>query len=163
MIAQFIKKNPKCLVPAVLLITFVGTFIAHRVFAQATSGSGGGLTTVDPAFLIVTNARSRIDPVAIVTDNGRHLFLTGPLACTGGERAYLRLTVTQRSTGAVAEGSTFLTCTGGQQQWEARASTVGKETFAEGAATGVLLGLTTDRGTTTDAHQWLVDLTLVKQ
>jgi hypothetical protein len=45
-----------------------------------------------------------IDPVAIVADNGRHLIVTGPIECTHGERVELRVTVTQRETGAVAEG-----------------------------------------------------------
>lgn len=70
-------------------------------------------------------------------------------------------TVTQRSTGAVAEGHTRITCTGDIQQWEVHASTQGQETFEEEPATAVALGRTTDRGETTDAHQWLVDITLV--
>lgn len=55
--------------------------------------------------------------MAYVTDRGRHLIVTGPIECTEGERAYLRLTVTQRAR-------------------------------------------TVDGGRTTDAHQWLVDVTL---
>jgi len=52
-----------------------------------------------------------------------------------GERAaYLRVTVTQRTTGAVAEGRTLITCTGGVQQWEVHAATQGKNTFEEGPA-----------------------------
>jgi hypothetical protein len=70
-----------------------------------------------------------IDPVAIVTDNGRHLIVTGPVVCTAGETAYLRVTVTQRLTGAVAQGLTRLTCTGDDQQWEVHAVAYGKETF----------------------------------
>ena len=75
--------------------------------------------------------------------------------------AYLEVTVTQRATGAVAEGRTRITCTGNTQQWQVHASTQGKETFQEGPATAVALGRTSDRGDITDAHQWLVDITLV--
>jgi hypothetical protein len=42
-----------------------------------------------------------------------------------------------------------------------QASTLGKERFAEGPATAVALGRTTARGKATDAHQWLVEITLV--
>jgi hypothetical protein len=116
-----------------------------------------GITT--PAFArVVANT---IDPVAIVTDDGRHLVVTGPIECTAGERAYLRVTVTQRATGALAEGRTLITCTGDTQQWKVHASTQGNETFQEGPATAVASGRTLARGEATDAHQWLVDITLV--
>ena len=45
-----------------------------------------------------------IDGAPLVTDGGRHIVITGPLSCTAGERAFLRVTVTQRETGAIAEG-----------------------------------------------------------
>lgn len=96
-----------------------------------------------------------------MSDDGRQVILTGPFACSEGERGHLRVTGTQRSTGAVAEGRTLDTCTGGSQQWEVEATIRGQETFAEGAATAVAIGTTTDRGATTDAHQWLVEITLV--
>lgn len=88
--------------------------------------------------------------------------MTGPIECTENERAYVRVTVTQRPTGAVAEGRTLITCTGGTQQWEVHAAIQGKESFQEGPATAVGLARTTDRGETTDAHQWLVPITLVR-
>ena len=70
------------------------------------------------------------------------------------------MTVTQRSTGAVAEGRTLITCTGNIQQWEIHASTQGNETFQDGPATAVAIARTTSRGEATDAHQWLVNITL---
>jgi hypothetical protein len=60
----------------------------------------------------------------------------------------------------VAEGRTLATCTGDTQQWEAQASTLGPASFEAGPATATALGRTVDHGTTTDAHQWWVDLTL---
>jgi hypothetical protein len=44
---------------------------------------------------------------------------------------------------------------------EVHAVTHGKASFEEGPATAVALGSTTSRGQATDAHQWLVDITLV--
>jgi hypothetical protein len=43
------------------------------------------------------------------------------------------------------------------------ASVQGKAAFEAGPATAVALGRTTDRGATTDAHQWLVNITLVEE
>ena len=50
-------------------------------------------------------AKNTIDPVAGVTDNGRHIIATGPIECTEGEKLSLRVTVTQRLTGAVARAA----------------------------------------------------------
>jgi len=106
---------------------------------------------------------ANIDPVGIVTDNGRHLVITGPIKCTATEGTDIRVTVTQRFTGAVAEGLGFITCSGTLQQWEVNAATIGDELFEEGAATAVALALPTDRGAATDANQWLANITLVEQ
>jgi hypothetical protein len=143
MLAQPTKKHMNCLVSAAMVMALAGVFVAPTAFARITLNT--------------------IDPVAIVTDNGRHIIATGPIACTESQRAYLRVTVTQRSTGAVAEGRTLITCTGDTQQWEIHASTQGKEAFEEGPATAVAIARTTDRGDTDDAHQWLVAITLVRE
>ena len=84
MLAQPTKKRMLCLVSAAIVLTLVGVFIAATAFAK-----------------VVFNT---IDPVAIVTDNGRQIIVTGPIGCTESQRAQLRVTVTQRSTAAVAEG-----------------------------------------------------------
>ena len=68
--------------------------------------------------------------------------------------------VTQRTTGAEAEGRTRLTCTGTPQHWDVDAAIQGNETLREGSATAVAFGRTTTRGASTDAHQWVVNITL---
>ncbi len=141
MVSQPTKKRVICLVAAAMVMTLMGVLIARTAFA------GIQVNTINPA--------------AIVTGNGRHLLVTGPITCTAGERAYIRVTVTQRATGAVAEGHTLVRCTGDIQQWEVRASTKGRETFGEGPAVAVALAGTTAGGAATDAHQWLVGITLV--
>ena len=125
-----------------MLLTLVAVFVAATAFARIV--------------------RNTIDPVPIVSDDGRQVIVTGPIACTKNERAYLLVTVTQRPTGAVAEGNTRITCTGNDQQWKIHATTQGKDSFEAGAATAVALARTTDRKDVTDAHQWLVDITLVE-
>jgi len=69
---------------------------------------GAGLAPAAFARILVNT----IDPTAVVTDGGRQLVVTGPIGCTTGERAFLHVTVTQRTTGALAEGSTRVVCTG---------------------------------------------------
>jgi hypothetical protein len=98
-----------------------------------------------------------------VTDDGLHLIVTGPIACDASERVTVRVTVTQRDTGAVAEGRTLLRCTGQTQQWQVHASVQGENAFAPGAATAVAVGRTSAHGAVTDAHQWLVDIALVEE
>jgi hypothetical protein len=129
------------LTSAAILLTVAGVFVARTAFAK-----------------IVYNT---IGPVGIVADKGRHITLTGPLAATAGDRIELRVTVTQRSTGAVAEGHTFIS--GTTNQWEVEARAEGGATFEAGPAIAVALARTTVGGKATDAHQWLVNLTLVQE
>lgn len=148
---------------AVLIVA--GVWIAP---ALARNGQQSGTDNSQLVNPLLTRTRgfafsNQIDTVAFVIDNGRRILLTGPVECGDGERADLRVTVTQRETGAVAEGHTFVTCTGTPQRWEIDALTQGDQTFEEGPVVGVLAGRTVSRGETTDAHQWLVNITLVKQ
>jgi len=132
----------KCLQFAIAFLALVGVFIAPVALAQ-----------------IVLNT---INPVSVATSNGRHLVVTGSIACTSGEKAYLRVTVTQRTTGAVAEGRSRVTCTGETQQWEVHAATQGEETFEARPASAVAVALgRSNRGDITDAQQWLVEINLV--
>jgi hypothetical protein len=130
-------------------------------------GFAGGAVAVTVLSVVLTRmtfARvvgNTVDPLAVVTDNGRHLVLTGPIACTPNEIALVEVTVTQRDTGAVAVGRTRITCTGAVVQWEIHASTQLAERFEEGPATAVALARTVNGGDTTDAHQWLVPVTLI--
>jgi hypothetical protein len=86
MTIRSIKQHKQWLVPVALVVALAGVFVARTAFAK-----------------IVQNT---IDPVATLSEQGRHLTLTGPLAVTAGERVALRVTVTQRTTGALAEGDT---------------------------------------------------------
>src|SRR5262245_39464681 len=105
------------LVSTTVLAILAGGFVVCTAFAKITWNT--------------------IDPVGIVADNGRQITVTGPIAVTEGERTELRVTVTQRSTGAVAEGVIFFTGTGQTNQWEVTAITEGRAKFAAGPATVV--------------------------
>ena len=126
--------------PATLLVILAGVFVARSAFAKV--------------------AGNTIDPVGIVADQGRQVTVTGPIKVTAGERTELRVTVTQRSTGAVAEGTTG---TGQTNQWEVTVVAEGRATFEAGPATVVGLARSSINGQATDAHQWLVNVTLLRE
>ena len=131
------------LVPATMLVILAGCFVARTAFAR-----------------LVLNT---IDPVGIVADKGRQVTVTGPIAVTAGERTELRVTVTQRSTGAVAEGVIYFTGSGQTNQWEITALAEGRAAFEAGPATVVGLARSSINGQATDAHQWLVNVTLLPE
>jgi hypothetical protein len=139
----FIKVRVPRLPPAQLFIIFAGVFLANTSFAKLSANT--------------------IDPVGIVSDNGRHVALTGPVSATSGDRIEMQVVVTQRSTGAVAEGIVFFTGTGEVTQWAVTAVTNGAAAFEPGPATVVALALTSVKGQPNDAHQWLVNVTLVSE
>lgn len=120
-----------------------------------------GFCQVPRAFAGIT--ANTIDPVAVLANHGQTLLLNGPVECTAGERAWLRVTVTQRTTGAMAVGRTRFTCTGTPRQWAVQAAIQGHATFADGPATAVAVARTRDHGEATDAHQWSVNITLVTE
>jgi hypothetical protein len=139
-----IINNPpqrSAVVPALVLAAAAGVLVAGTAFAKL--------------------AANTIDPVAFVTHQGRHLVVTGPVTCDRVEWIHQRVTVTQRATGAVAEGHLRFACGTERQQWELRATAHGNEVFAPGPATAVAVAVSGDGGVATDAHQWLVNITLV--
>jgi len=140
MSTKLTKKRVSFLSAAALALILAAAFLAPATFARVTYNT--------------------IDSTARISDNGRQVLVTGPVTCDGGQRYEIRVTVTQRSTGAVAEGRATLTCTGAEQQWEVRATAQGAKTFEEGPATAVAMATTSDPANTDDAHQWLVNITL---
>jgi hypothetical protein len=152
MFAHPIHQSRQYVLAATMVLALVSVCIATWAFA-------GSATDADPRAIGMNIVR--IDADAGVSDNGRHLIVTGPLACTKGEVAYVSLRVTQHRTGATAEGRTRLMCTGTTQQWQVHAGTTDDETFEAGAATAVAYMRSTMRQYTTDARQWLVVIRLL--
>lgn len=75
-------------------------------------------------------AGGNVNSTATVSDNGRHLVVTGPITCTEGLRIQsLAVTVTQRGIGAVAHGHTHGRCTGEEQQFSVNAKVRGSAEF----------------------------------
>ena len=131
------------LVPVALFLVLSSLFITRAVLAKVSMNT--------------------IDTVGIVAGKGRQVTVTGPIAVTAGERTELRVTVTQRSTGAVAEGVIIFTGTGQTNQWEVTAAAEGRAAFQAGPATVVGLARSSSKSKATDAHQWLVNVTLLNE
>jgi hypothetical protein len=108
-------------------------------------------------------AYNTIDPVAMIEKGERGLIVGGPIACSVGERVHVLVTVTQRTTGAIAEGRGILMCTGDVMLWAVEAEAQNDERFTQGESTAVAVAWTVRRGVTTDAHQWLVPITLIAE
>jgi hypothetical protein len=96
-----------------------------------------------------------IDRQADLDAAGRVVEATGPIRCSAVERATIRVTVTQRRTGAVAEGSWRGRCGPTTRTWTAeRFVQLGSASLQPGAAKACALGITRRAGRATDAKQW---------
>jgi hypothetical protein len=103
-----------------------------------------------------------IDGEASLDDAGRLVAVTGPIRCDRAERATIRVTVSQRSTGAVTEGRWRGTCGRTTATWTAKRFVPrGAATFRPGSAKACALGVTRGAGTVTDAKQWCEPVRLV--
>ncbi|MFP3939104.1 MAG: hypothetical protein ACOC7L_03515 [Acidobacteriota bacterium] len=110
------------------------------------------------------------EAVAFLAPDGRAGQVTVKLGCDRGERFRLRVTVSQRATGAVAEGRARGVCTGDRVREDFQlvpvpVRAVGDARFDEAlSATVAGLAITTvgRRGSSerTDLHQWIPDFQL---
>jgi hypothetical protein len=120
------------------------------------------VVTVSPAFAKL--AANTVNPLSALSGNGKELRVTGPISCTMTQPVLLRVTVTQRATGAAAEGYARLVCTTTTQQWQVIAHASGNTPFEPGSATVVVVARSAvAHGQFDDAHQWLVNVTLVPE
>jgi hypothetical protein len=109
------------------------------------------------AALLAGNALSAMTGNTIAptaTIEGKRVLATGLVACTAGQRLELEITVTQRSSGAVARGKRNTRCTGSTEEIPVRLKTRGKARFAPGNAEACAFGVNRDRQQVVDAHQW---------
>jgi hypothetical protein len=88
---------------------------------------------------------------------GGSVQIGGHVVCYEGAVAYLRVTITQRGTGAVAEGRTRITCTGEETAWEIQGGTMGRDAFVGGPVTACGLLEVTGENDPHDAVQWCRD------
>jgi hypothetical protein len=104
-----------------------------------------------------------IDREATVDQAGRILEAAGPIRCSERERAAIRVTISQRTTGAVAEGRWRGRCRSTTTRWTARGFVAqSSATFQPGTAQACALGVTRRAQNVTDAKQWCRTVRLVE-
>jgi hypothetical protein len=84
--------------------------------------------------ICVAGVKSGFAPTASLGPGG-HVQISGHAACTEGAVADLRVTITQRGSGAVVEGTTHIRCAGDEVPWDLQAETVGRGALGPGPAT----------------------------
>ena len=104
-----------------------------------------------------TRRRRNPPPRWFLGPHGGHVQVSGHVVCAEGAVADLRVTITQRGTGAVAEGTTRIACTGHEAPWEIQGATVGRGAFSAGPATACGLLEVNGQNDPPDAFQWCRD------
>jgi hypothetical protein len=100
------------------------------------------------------------DRAGVLTHGDRAVRVSGPVICKAGDRVRIRATVSQVSTGAVAEGVWSKRCTGKTLHWHITAIVNDGVHFSTGHADGVGLAIVRDHGAAASAVQWIRPLTL---
>jgi hypothetical protein len=100
------------------------------------------------------------DPAGLLTNGGGVVQVSGPISCRAGDSVRIRATVSQVSTGAVAEGLWSKRCTGTELHWHITAIVTDGVHFSAGGAEGVGLAIIRRQGTPGSAVQWIRRLAL---
>jgi pimeloyl-ACP methyl ester carboxylesterase len=99
-------------------------------------------------------AANTIDELATHKNDGRLLRVTGPIGCTRGERVSIRVTVTQRATGARARSRWRGRCTGKVQRWQVGARARRGTRFENGRGRVCAVAKTRSGSRVTDTRSW---------
>ena len=100
-----------------------------------------------------------VDTGLPIRTDGRHVSVTGPMACDPGETWEVRATLTQG--GARGEGRNEGACRGEIQEWVVRVVAAGQAVrFDPGAARGCAVLRTIRDDAQTDRHEWCNDVVL---
>lgn len=100
------------------------------------------------------------DRAALLANGGVTVLVSGPITCRVGDRVRIRATVSQASTGAVAEGLWSKGCTGRSMQWHITAIVTDGAHFSARGADGAGLAIIRRHGMPGSAIQWIRPLTL---
>jgi pimeloyl-ACP methyl ester carboxylesterase len=95
-----------------------------------------------------------IDGLATYRDRGGLVRLTGPIACTRGERVAIRVAVRQPTIAARARGRWKGRCTGEVQHWQVRARARGGTRFENGRGRVCAVATTRTGSRVTDRRTW---------
>ncbi len=136
---SWLRLVPSLLTAALLLLGVLGAPAADAVIRRRT---------ITP----------EVDTGLPIRTDGRHVSVTGPMACDPGDSWEVQATLTQgrvRGTGR-SEGA----CRGDIQEWVGRVAGATAATFEPGAARGCAVLRTLRDDVQTDRHQWCNDVVL---
>jgi hypothetical protein len=100
------------------------------------------------------------DRAALLANGGVTVLVSGPIICRVGDSVRIRATVSQASTGAVAEGLWSKRCTGTLMHWHITAIVTDGAHFSAGDGDGAGLAIMRRHGIPGSAIQWIRPLTL---
>jgi hypothetical protein len=100
------------------------------------------------------------DRAALLANGGVTVLVSGPITCRVGDSVRIRATVSQASTGAVAEGHWSKLCTGTLMHWHITAIVTDGAHFSAGGGHGAGLAIIRRNGMPGSAIQWIRPLTL---
>jgi hypothetical protein len=120
-----------------------------------TSGVSGTVVCA-----VTCKPAAAFDDAAQLANGGGTVRVSGPITCGMGDSVRIRATVSQASTGAVAEGLWSKRCTGTLQHWHITAIVTDGAHFSAGDADGAGLAIIRRHGVPGSAIQWIRPLTL---
>ena len=119
-------------------------------------------TAVSATVLCASSCKpaAAFDRAALLTNGGGTVLVSGPVTCRVGDSVRIRATVSQASTGAVAEGLWSKRCTGTLMHWHITAIVTDGAHFSAGGGHGAGLAIIRRHGMPGSAIQWIRPLTL---
>jgi hypothetical protein len=138
-------------------------WLATAVFAGCVLAAGVAAIPAhskDPAGCLRCKPAAAFAPTQTLIASGRAVKLSGPIKCPAGDIVRVRATVSQRSTGAVAQAFWNKPCTGKGQHWHKTASVNDGVMLSAGCAHAAGLAIIRHAGKPVDAFQWLRTVTL---
>lgn len=103
---------------------------------------------------------ARFDRSGTIAADGGAVTVSGPIRCPAGYTVRLRATVSERATGAVAEGFWSKNCTGASQHWNLTAKVTDGVSLKAGGACGGGLAIIRRHGKAVSTRQWIGELSL---
>lgn len=144
-------------------VAVVAVGVLCLVVLLALSGGMSEPADARARFFPIPNATAETAVLEPIHDDD--VVVTGGIKCATGQLVEINVTVTQETTGAVANGSTLTRCLGTDtqaRQWIVHAPTVSQTAFEAGNAHLVVNARTLAQGEETHEWSWEPDVQLVR-
>lgn len=142
---------------------WVTAIVVSLLIIFALSVGMSGPADARARFFPIPNATA--DTAVLIPNEDNDVVVIGGIKCAEGQVVEIDVTVTQESTGAVAEGSTLTRCLGTDKQpgwWAVHAPTLSQASFETGKAHVVVNARTLADGEETHEWSWEPDVQLIR-